>query len=70
MSYLRLCSRAQREIRELFKALKECVEEVSPEIAARMVPSCEKHKDYFFCTEHKGCGRHPALKEVFKKSKK
>lgn len=67
MSHLRLCTRAQREIRELFQSIKECVAEVSPEIAVKMVPACEKHEGYAFCTEHDGCGKHPSLDEVYMK---
>ena len=66
-SHLRLCNRAQSEIRELFGELKRCVEDVSPEIAEMMVPKCELNKNYPFCTERKSCGRHKTLSEVYKK---
>ena len=66
-SHLRLCSRAQSEIRELFNELKSCVEDVSPEIADMMVPKCELNKNYTFCTERKSCGKHPPLSEVYGK---
>ena len=66
-SHLRLCNRAQSEIRELFGELKRCVEDVSPEIAEMMVPKCEVNPSYPFCTERKGCGKHPKLSEVYGK---
>ena len=66
-SHLRLCNRAQSEIRELFGELKRCVEDVSPEIAEMMVPKCELNKNYPFCTERKSCGKHPQLSEVYGK---
>ena len=65
MSYLRLCTRAQREIRELFTIIKQLLMGFCPEVAERMVPSCEKHAGYFFCTERECCGRHPKLTDVF-----
>lgn len=67
MSHLRLCSRAQLEIRELFRELKKGVEPVSPMVADLMVPKCEQFQDAFFCTEEKGCGKHPRLRDIVKK---
>lgn len=67
MSHLRLCSRAQLEIRELFLKLKELVGFVSPMVAAMMVPKCEQFQDAYFCTEEKGCGKHPKLQDIVKK---
>lgn len=67
MSRLRLCSRAQLEIRELFRELKKGVEPVSPMVAAMMVPKCEQFQDAFFCPEEKGCGKHPGLRDIVKK---
>lgn len=67
MSRLRLCSRAQLEIRELFQELKKGVELVSPMVAAMMVPKCEQFQDAYFCTEEKGCGKHPKLQDIVKK---
>ena len=66
-SHLRLCSRAQSEIQELFGELKLCVKDVSPEIADMMVPKCEVNPNYPFCTERMSCGRHKKLSEVYKK---
>ena len=66
-SHLRLCNRAQSEIRELFGELKRCVKDVSPEIADMMVPKCEVNPSYPFCTERKSCGKHHQLSEVYGK---
>ena len=67
ISWLRLCSRSQNEIREMFQEIKKQVATVAPEIAQWMVPQCEKNPKYPFCTEAKSCGRHPKLSEVYKK---
>lgn len=66
ISWLRLCSRSQAEIREMFQEIKKQVATVAPEIAQWMVPQCEKNSKYPFCTEAKSCGRHPKLSEVYK----
>ena len=66
-SHLRLCNRAQEEIRTMFGKMKEEVEQVSPEIAKMMVPQCEVNPSYPFCTERESCGRHKKLSEVYKK---
>lgn len=65
-SHLRLCTRAQDEIRVMFGKMKQEVERVSPEIAKMMVPQCEVNPSYPFCTEREPCGRHKTLKEVYK----
>lgn len=61
----RLCSRAQWEIRQLALEMKRCVEEHYPELAEYLVPKCEVHKGIEFCTEHKSCGRHITLREMY-----
>lgn len=67
MSHLRLCTRAQAEIRSMFMAIKEQVATVCPELAAWMVPSCESNPKYPFCPEgNRCCGRHPKLADVYK----
>lgn len=66
-SHLRLCSRAQHEIRTMFDIMKKEIDLISPEIADMMVPQCEVNPSYPFCTEYKSCGRHKTLKEVYKK---
>lgn len=62
----RLCSRAQWEIRELAQHMKSEVIKVAPQLERYLVPKCEAHSPYNFCTEHKSCGRHPILKDIFK----
>ena len=67
MSHLRLCTRAQAEIRSMFMAIKEQVATVCPELAVWMVPSCEANPKYPFCPEgSRSCGRHPKLADVYK----
>ena len=61
----RLCTRAQWEIRQLAREMKKAIEEQYPELAEYLVPKCEAHGKYAFCTEHKSCGRHATLKEIF-----
>ena len=66
-SHLRLCNRAQEEIRTMFGKMKEEIKQVSTEIADMMVPQCEVNPNYPFCTERESCGRHKKLSEVYKK---
>ena len=61
VSNLRLCSRAQLEIRQLFQAIKREVEAYHPELALLLVPSCEVHG---MCFEAKCCGRKPKADEI------
>lgn len=63
----RLCSRSQWEIRQLFEAMREAVRPVCPEVADWMRPKCEDDPEHPFCQEAKSCGRHPKLKEVYRK---
>lgn len=69
---LRLCVRAQHEIRELAQLMREEVrkhDEQCEMFAEFLVPTCESHgKDLAFCTESQCCGRHPRLKDVYKRS--
>lgn len=60
---LRLCTRAQKEIRQLFTLIKKEVEKIQPELATLLVPSCEVTG---FCMEHKCCGRKPSISEMTK----
>lgn len=57
---LRLCTRAQLEIRNLFKEIVKCVKEQDERLATYLVPQCEVHG---FCTEHRCCGRMPSIKD-------
>jgi thymidylate synthase (FAD) len=63
-SHLRLCQRAQWEIRELFEKMKSCLEEVRPFFASFLIPQCE----YLgYCPEGDlSCGRTPTKKESLK----
>ena len=71
MSHLRLCTRAQSEIRSMFQMIKNQVSTVCPELAAWMVPSCEANPKYPFCPEgSRCCGRHPKLADVYKTAEK
>ena len=61
VSNLRLCTRAQLEIRDLFKAIKKCVVERESRFGDLLVPTCEAQG---FCSEHKCCGRKPTKEEI------
>ena len=64
----RLCTRAQWEIRELAQKMKKCVIEHDEEcamLAPMLVPKCQIHAPFNFCTEHKSCGAAPKLKDVY-----
>lgn len=63
-SHLRLCRRAQFEIRSLFMAMQCCVAPIAPDIANMMVPQCETNPQYQFCTEGESCGKHPRLQDA------
>ena len=58
---LRLCKRAQKEIRDLFKLIKEEVTKVDKRLGDLLVPTCEING---VCYEHKCCGRKPHIDEV------
>ena len=64
MSHLRLCTRAQQEIRELFSLMRDLLRGFCPEVAERMVPSCEAHAELSFCPERESCGKHLKLSEL------
>ncbi len=53
---LRLCTRAQDEIRELVKKMADCLIESEGWLKEYLVPKCER---LGFCDEHKSCGRKP-----------
>lgn len=53
---LRLCARAQKEIRELAERMLECLKEECPELFEEIGPQC---KQKGFCPEEKSCGRMP-----------
>lgn len=68
MSHLRLCARAQQEIRDMFKLIKKEVKEYCPEVAEYMVPTCETH-EIPYCSEGKPCGKYPKLKQIIGEEK-
>lgn len=56
-------SRAQKEIRDLFKLIKQEVTEVDERLGSLLVPSCEVHN---ICFEAKCCGRKPTIEDVLR----
>ena len=64
---LRLCTRAQKEIRDLFKLIAEEVKKKDENLALLLVPTCEVNG---FCKEHKCCGRKPQIKAVMESYEK
>lgn len=58
---LRLCTRAQKEHRELAEKVLELVKEVSPTIFEDAGPSCVRDG---FCREQRSCGRAPKLERI------
>ena len=58
---LRLCTRAQKEIRDLFGLIVKEVKGVDERLASYLVPQCEV---LGLCTEHQCCNRKPKLEEV------
>ena len=57
---LRLCSRAQTEIRLMVKAMCDELIKVEPWLKPYLVPKCER---LGFCDEDKSCGRKPKLEQ-------
>ena len=66
MCNLRLCTRAQKEIRDLHKLMKDEVKEVDERLATYLVPQCEVHN---ICFEDKCCGRKPTIDEILQDGK-
>ena len=64
----RLCACAQWEIRAMTRAMVKEVLAIEPEFEHILVPKCEAHYPYCFCTETKrrSCGRHPVISDVIK----
>lgn len=66
----RLCVRAQEEIRNVAKAMKQAITEYCPSLAEELVPQCDF---LLYCPENKGCGRAPskeAVRAMLKQQKK
>ena len=65
---LRLCTRAQWEIRQLAQQMKKAVleyDEQCAKFAQLFRPKCQIHAPFNFCTESKCCGLAPKLKDVY-----
>lgn len=58
---LRLCTRAQTEIRILVKRMCEALVKEEPWLKEYLVPKCDA---VGFCNEDKSCGRKPLLKDI------
>lgn len=58
---LRLCTRAQKEIRDLFGLIVKEVKNVDERLASYLVPQCEVHG---ICFEEKTCRRKPSITEI------
>ena len=54
LAQLRLCTRAQYEIRTLVKGMCDEITKEEPWLKPYLVPKCEF---FGFCDEHKSCGR-------------
>ncbi len=65
LAQLRLCTRAQYEIRTMVRMMCECVIKEEPWLRDYLVPKCEF---LGFCDEHKSCGRKITKKELFEKA--
>ena len=65
---LRLCKRAQWEIRQLAQQMKKCVsdkDEQCAEFSKLFRPKCQIHAPFNFCIERNCCGAAPKLKDVY-----
>lgn len=63
---LRLCTRAQLEIRKMVKEMALTIIEKEQWLQEYLQPSCEQ---LGYCPEFKGCGRKPSLEEKLKHNK-
>lgn len=65
LAQLRLCTRAQYEIRMMVKAMCDEIIKEEPWLKEYLVPKCEF---LGFCDEHKSCGRKITKEELFAKA--
>ncbi|MBR1460954.1 FAD-dependent thymidylate synthase [bacterium] len=65
LAQLRLCTRAQYEIRMLVKGMCNELTKQEPWLKEYLVPKCEF---FGFCDEHKSCGRKITKAELFAKA--
>lgn len=63
LANLRLCTRAQYEIRTLVKMMCDELASAEPWLKPYLVPKCESNG---FCDEDKSCGRKPKLEDIQK----
>ena len=63
LANLRLCTRAQLEIRMLVKAMVDEVIKKEPRLKPYLVPKCER---LGYCDEDKSCGKMPVKDELLK----
>ena len=61
LANLRLCTRAQYEIRTMVKMMCDELIKVEPWLKPYLVPKCER---LGFCDEAKGCGRKPKMEGI------
>lgn len=67
----RLCTRAQKEIRDIAKEMAQLATEACPLIKPYCVPKCEAHSIPYCPESAKNCcGRHKRLKEIVKEEYK
>ena len=64
LANLRLCTRAQYEIRSMVKAMCDALIAEEPWLKEYLVPKCER---LGFCDEDKSCGRKITKEELFSK---
>ena len=67
LANLRLCTRAQYEIRTLVRKMCEALLAEEPWLKPYLVPKCER---LGFCDEDKSCGRMPTKDEIFGRNSK
>ncbi len=64
LCHKRLCSRAEKPIRELTQLIRRAVLAILPELQKYLVPQCEY---LLWCPEKNGCGRFPNKQKVVDK---
>lgn len=66
---LRLCARAQWEIRSMAHFMKQEIVNKYPELEDILVPRCESDKRLYICPEQNGCGKHLTVNEIIQRLK-
>lgn len=62
---LRLCNRAQWEIRKVAELMRDAVIKEEPRLKKYIVPKCEMH-EVPYCTEKRSCKMHEKLNDIVK----